>query len=67
VPPSAQSVLVEILIDETGRVQNVRWLQSVSGYHERMLTSAIKAWRYQPATLAGKPVRYSKRLNLPRP
>ena len=32
-------------------------------YHERMIVSAVKAWRYSPALRAGKPVRF--RLTIP--
>jgi hypothetical protein len=55
---------VEIVIDEAGRVESVRWLQFEDRYQSRMMASAIKAWRFVPAKRNGVPVKYVKRMRL---
>jgi len=55
VPPTGR---LEILVDRSGRVESVRLATPHNGYHDRMIVSAVKAWRYRPAQRNGKPVRY---------
>lgn len=52
----------ELLINETGTVERVRLLARQPRLEDRMMVSAAKAWRFQPATRAGQPVRYLLRL-----
>jgi len=49
---------LEILVNRSGRVESVRLETPSNGYHDRMIVSAVKAWRYRPALRNGKPVRY---------
>ena len=49
---------LEILVNRSGRVESVRLETPKNGYHDRMIVSAVKAWRYRPALRNGKPVRY---------
>ena len=56
--------VVEIVIDELGRVTNVAVRESVHPMYDAELLSAAKDWRYQPATFMGKPVRYRKLIQI---
>lgn len=48
-------VVVEFLIDETGRAQGLRVVQSVPGFDEAAVECVTK-WRFKPARKNGKPV-----------
>ena len=50
---------IEMVIDREGQVEAVRLHTPLNRYHERMIVSAAKAWRYKPALRNGKPVRFS--------
>jgi len=56
--------LVELLLDEKGIVERLKFLTPPGRFGERMLLSAMKAWRYQPATKDGRPVRFLQRVKL---
>ena len=56
--------VVEIVIDEQGRVTNVTVRESVHPSFDSELLMAGREWRYQPATLGGKPVRYRKMIQI---
>ena len=47
-----------MIIGKTGDVEFVKLHTPLNRYHERMIVSAVKAWRYRPATKAGNPVRF---------
>jgi hypothetical protein len=66
VPPHRVGTL-EMIIDKEGGVEFVKLHTPLNRYHERMIVSAAKAWRYRPATRNGKPVKYrlTVRINLP--
>lgn len=55
-PPTGR---LEILVGRSGRVETVRLDAPSNGYHDRMIVSAVKAWRYKPALRNGKPVRFN--------
>jgi hypothetical protein len=50
--------LLELLVSTDGRVERVRHVTPPMSFHERMLISAAKAWRFRPARKDGQPVRY---------
>jgi TonB family protein len=58
---------LRILVDRSGQVETVIVDTPANGFHDRMIVSAAKAWRYKPALRNGKPVRFSlvMPLNLP--
>jgi TonB family protein len=56
--------VVEIVIDEQGRVTNVMVRESVHPIFDASLLSAARDWKYQPASLNGKPVRYRKMIQI---
>lgn len=69
-PPGVTSDAVgtlEMLISQAGEVEAVKLHTPLNRYHERMIVSAAKAWRYTPASKDGKPVRFRliTSINLP--
>ena len=56
--------VVEIVIDELGRVVHATVRQSVHPAYDVELLSAARDWRYQPARLGSTPVRYRKMIQI---
>lgn len=56
--------VIEIVIDELGRVAFAAIRSSVHPLFDAELLSAAREWRYQPATMAGKPVKYRKLIQI---
>jgi TonB family protein len=56
--------IIEIVIDEQGRVTNATVRESVHPMFDAQLITAARDWHYQPATSAGKPVRYRKMIQI---
>jgi protein TonB len=56
--------VLELMVMETGRVAHVKLLSTSNRYQERMLLSAAKSWRFQPATKDGRPVRFRARVRI---
>jgi hypothetical protein len=55
---------VELVVSPTGEVETVKLVTPTAGVLPAMMLSAIKAWRFEPATLDGQPVRYRLRMRL---
>jgi hypothetical protein len=55
---------VELLVSPTGEVESVKLLTEPAGVKSAMMLSAIKTWRFEPATSDGRPVRYRLILRL---
>ena len=49
-------VILEAIIDETGRVSVQRIIQSQPMGLDRASIDAVESWRFEPATLRGEPV-----------
>jgi TonB family protein len=64
VPIGEAVVIMDLLIDETGRVERAAIRQSVNRAYEAQLLAASRAWRYTPATQSGKPVKYVKTIEI---
>jgi TonB family protein len=56
--------VVEVVIDEQGRVTAISVRESVQPMYDADLISKGRDWRYQPATLNGAPVKYRKLIQL---
>jgi hypothetical protein len=56
---------VELLVSSSGDVESVRLVTPQSGVRSAMMLSAIKSWRFDPATLNAQPVRYRLLMRLP--
>jgi TonB family protein len=63
-PQSSDKGVVEVIIDELGRVSAVTIRQRVQPRFDAELMSAARDWRYQPATFAGAPVKYRKMIQI---
>lgn len=59
-----QSGILEVIIDEKGRVEAAAVRASVHPIYDSMLLSAATEWRYQPARLNGEPVKFRKRIQV---
>ena len=51
---------IRIIVDEQGGVEEARIVESVHTVYDALLLSAARTWKYEPARLDGKPVRYVK-------
>jgi TonB family protein len=56
--------VIEVVIDELGRVTYAAIRTSAHPMFDAELLSAAREWKYQPATLAGKPVKYRKMIQI---
>ena len=58
--PRGKRGQVRVIIDEQGDVEEARVVESVHPVYDALLLSAARTWKYEPATVNGKPVRYVK-------
>jgi TonB family protein len=56
--------VVEVVIDQLGRVEAVTVRQSVHPRYDAQLLAAAQNWRYSPATWNGQPVKYRKLIQI---
>jgi hypothetical protein len=56
--------IIEIVIDEQGRVISLAMRQPMHPQYDAMLLGAARDWKYQPATFQGKPVKYRKLIQI---
>jgi len=52
--------LLELIIDEQGRVTSMTIRMSVHPLYDPLLLSSARDWRYKPATMNGVPVKFRK-------
>lgn len=52
--------LLELLIDEQGRVVSITVRTSIHVLYDPLLVAAARGWRYKPATVGGVPVKFRK-------
>jgi hypothetical protein len=52
--------VLEVVIDERGLVQSATMRAPINPRYDRLVLDAARAWRYQPATRQGQPVKYRK-------
>jgi tetratricopeptide (TPR) repeat protein len=66
--PVLMTATITITIDATGAVTGAQLAAPINPTYDAMLKSAALAWRYQPATLDGRPTESTQviRLDLPR-
>jgi TonB family protein len=51
---------IEVVIDESGAVESVEMTGPVSNTYDRLAITAAKTWKFKPATVDGKPVKFRK-------
>jgi TonB family protein len=56
--------VLEVLIDETGRVAQAAMRQSVSPVYDPLVLAAVAQWKYEPAKADGVPVQYRKMIRI---
>jgi TonB family protein len=59
VPRGGRGIL-RVIVDERGNVEDARIVSSIHVVYDTLLLSAARTWKYEPARLNGKPVRYMK-------
>jgi TonB family protein len=52
--------LLEVLIDEQGRVIGLTVRMSIHPMYDPLLVSSARDWRYKPAMVDGVPVKFRK-------
>jgi hypothetical protein len=56
--------IIEVLIDENGAVESAVMRQTVGTGYDNIAVKAAQTWRYIPATLDGRPVKFRKAIQL---
>ena len=56
--------VLEVMIDEQGRVAALTMRVSMHPIYDTLLLAAARDWRYQPATLNGRPVKFRKMMQI---
>jgi TonB family protein len=56
--------LVEVIIDEKGRVIGMSMRQSLHPAYDAQILSAARDWKYQPASYGGQPVRFRRLISV---
>jgi len=62
--PKGSTGKLRLIIDERGNVEEARMVESVHSVYDALLISATRLWKYEPAKLDGKPVRYAKMIQI---
>jgi TonB family protein len=55
-----RSGVLEIVIDEAGRVETATIRSSINARYDVIALQAATSWKYKPATFNGKPVKFRK-------
>lgn len=56
--------VLELIIDETGKVERAVFSQGIHPVYDNQVLTAARAWRYQPATSDGVPVKFKKTIKV---
>lgn len=56
--------LLEIIVDERGRVISATVRESLHPLYDSLLLNAARDWRYRPATFDGTPVKFRKLIQI---
>jgi hypothetical protein len=62
--PGPLSGVLDIVVSRSGDAQSVTLVKSIHPLYDALLLSAAKQWKYKPATRAGIPVEFAKRLDV---
>lgn len=55
-PASPQKIVVDVEVDATGQVVRETLVKGMGTQLDRIVLDTVKTWRFQPATINGKPV-----------
>jgi outer membrane biosynthesis protein TonB len=64
VPDASHRTVLELTIAKDGLVEEVKMLTAPRNIHEFMLLSAVKAWRFEPARVDGRAIRFRHTVTL---
>jgi hypothetical protein len=56
--------ILEVVIDENGDVESAVMKTPINPRYDQIVVATAKEWKYKPATLNGRPVRYRKVINI---
>ena len=56
--------VLELIIDEAGAVETAVMRSPIHPRFDALVLSSAKTWKYQPATVAGTPVKFRKTINI---
>jgi TonB family protein len=56
--------LVEVVIDEKGRVVGMSMRQSLHPAYDALILNAAREWKYQPARVDGQPVQFRRLISV---
>jgi len=62
--PSSRDGMLELIISAEGRVERATLTQGMSPFYDHQLLEATRNWKYEPARLDGRPVRYRKAIRI---
>jgi TonB family protein len=62
-PPSRDGIL-ELTIGVDGRIERATLTQGMTPSYDHSLLEATRNWRYDPARVDGRPVRYRKAIRI---
>jgi TonB family protein len=63
-PIPRHSGSLEVVISAEGVVERATLRHSVAAFYDRQVLDAVKNWRYEPASLDGRPVRFRKLIRI---
>jgi tetratricopeptide (TPR) repeat protein len=55
---------LEVLIDETGKVQEARFVRPIHPVYDSLVIAATRGWRYEPARADGVPIKFRKNVRI---
>ncbi len=61
---SQKSLVLELIIGETGEVEDITVVESVVPVYDLLVVRAARQWKYRPATFDGVPVRFRKSVTI---
>jgi TonB family protein len=63
-PPPNRDGVLEVVIDQEGRIESARMVRAVNRAYDQLLLAAASTWSYLPAQLAGERVKVRKTIKL---
>lgn len=64
-PASEQKIVVDVDVDELGRVVKENLVKGIGNQLDQIVLDVVKKWKFQPATVNGKPVATEAELIFP--
>jgi TonB family protein len=64
VPASGIKGMIEVVINEAGRVESAAIIMPVTAMYDKLLLNAANRWEYAPATVDGVAVKFRKRVQV---